>query len=134
MGAALFARPLFRAAFAARYFERPLGAAERAAFFEGYARCAALPDLFAWITPAHLRALEARCAERPAALARVDVWWGGRDRVVTPAELQHTGAALGVRWPLRMFPRWGHYPMIDAPDEWAAALAAYVQGSSLDGP
>jgi pimeloyl-ACP methyl ester carboxylesterase len=134
LAGALFATSFFRAAFVRRYFQRRLSLAERAAFFDGYARCAALPDLFTWITPSLLRALEADFAARPAALEGIDVWWGARDRVVTLAELQATETALGVTWPVRVFPHWGHYPMIDAPEDWAAALAAYVQGSSDDGP
>jgi len=134
LATALFATSAFRAHFAARYFRRRLTPDERAAFFDGYARCAALPDLFAWITSDLLRTLETRFAARGEALARIDVWWGGHDRVVQLDELRATEAALGVTWPVHVFPHWGHYPMIDAPEDWAAALAAYVQGSSDDGP
>ena len=123
----MFTWPVFRAAFARRYFVRPLAPPARDRFFDGYRRCAALPDLFAWITPGFLRDLEARLACDPPALADIHVWWGGRDRVVTPAELRFTERALGVRWPLRIFPDWGHYPMMDAPEEWATALAEAVE-------
>jgi pimeloyl-ACP methyl ester carboxylesterase len=126
LGAALFSTEWFRGHFVRRYFQRSLSREERAAFFEGYARCPALVDLFAWITPAWLRELERRFATNRAALDGVDVWWGARDRVVTVQELRWTQAALGVSWPLQIFPGWGHYPMIDVPEEWAAALAAVV--------
>ncbi len=63
-----------------------------------------------------------RCG--PAALAGVEVWWGGRDRVVGPSELRWTERAIGVRWPERTFAAWGHYPMIDDPEGWVRALAA----------
>jgi hypothetical protein len=43
--------------------------------------------------------------------------------VVTLDELGWTEHALGVRWPRRIFPGWGHYPMIDAPEEWAEAVS-----------
>jgi alpha-beta hydrolase superfamily lysophospholipase len=127
---ALFTSRAFQAAFARRYFERPLSADERAAFFDGYARCAAMTDLFASFTPAFLRDLETRLHADPTPREPIEVWWGGRDRVVTPDELRFTERALGVRWPVRAFPAWGHYPMIDVPAEWADVLIRTVRGSS----
>ena len=109
--------------FVRRHFVRPPSPEMQAAFFDGYAQCAALPDLFAWFTPRMLRDLERMLRGRPAAVENVTVWWGGRDRIVTPRELAWTEKALGVKWPLRVFPDWGHYPMIDAPQAWAQALA-----------
>jgi len=120
---ALFGWGPFRAAFVRRYFERRLPPEEGSAFFDGYARCSALPDFFAWLTPRLLRDLELRFAADPAALADIDVWWGARDRVVTQDELRWTEAALGVKWPPHVFEAWGHYPMIDDPAGWASALA-----------
>ncbi len=121
-----FARPAFQAWFVRRHFERPLSHAERRAFFDGYAACAALGDLFAWLGPPLLRRLEATLG--PAAAGDVCVWWGGCDRVVSVDELRSTERALGVAWPVRRFPGWGHYPMIDAPEAWADALAAHLDG------
>jgi pimeloyl-ACP methyl ester carboxylesterase len=123
---ALFANRLFQAWFERRYFMAPLSPECRTAFFEGYAQCGALPDLFHWLGPALLRRLEASLAARPEALERVSVWWGGRDRVVSIEELRLTERALGVRWPVTTFPAWGHYPMIDAPDEWVRTLATLL--------
>jgi pimeloyl-ACP methyl ester carboxylesterase len=124
LGAAVVTSPLFRGPFVRRYFQRSLSDDESAAFFDGYARCTALADLFAWMTPALLRRLECHFQANRAALDDVSVWWGERDHVVGLEELRWTEAALDVRWPLRVFPQWGHYPMIDAPEEWVAALAA----------
>jgi hypothetical protein len=101
-------------------WEHPL----RAPFFEGYARCPAFADLFHWITPSWLRRLEDALRARAEALAGVRVWWGGRDPVVGIAELRVTEQALGVSWPLRVFPAWAHYPMLDDPGGWVRALAA----------
>ena len=122
----LFATPLFQRRFVRRHFMRRPSAETQAAFFEGYARCAAFADLFAWFTPRLLRDLEGRLTARPDALRRVSMWWGGRDRVVTAEELRWTPAALGAPWPLRVFPDWGHYPMIDDPEGWTRALRAEV--------
>lgn len=118
----LFATRAFQSHFVRTHFQRPLTPSERAAFFDGYAACVAFADLFEWFTPELLRSLEARFARQPAALDRIEVWWGGRDRVVRLEELRSTEAALGVRWPLRELPGWGHYPMLDVPQEWIAAL------------
>jgi pimeloyl-ACP methyl ester carboxylesterase len=118
----LFATRAFQSHFVRTHFQWPLTPRQRAAFFGGYAACVAFADLFAWFTPELLRSLEVRLTKQPAALDRIEVWWGGRDQVVTLEELRLTEAALGVRWPLRVFPGWGHYPMLDEPQEWIAAL------------
>jgi pimeloyl-ACP methyl ester carboxylesterase len=124
----VFATAAFQRRFVRKYFTRPPDPSVTAAFFEGYARCAALPDFFAWLTPALLRSLERDLAGRPEALADIRVWWGGQDAVVSPRELDWTIAALGpaARWPLRVFPEWGHYPMIDEPAAWAEAVSDAV--------
>jgi pimeloyl-ACP methyl ester carboxylesterase len=124
----VFATTAFQRRFVRKYFTHPPDPATIAVFFDGYARCAAAPDLFAWLTPSLLRSLEQDLTARPAALDRVTVWWGGRDRVVDLQELEWTKAALGLgeRWPVRVFPDWGHYPQIDQPQAWARALADAV--------
>lgn len=122
-----FTSALFQARFARKHFRTPLDAEMRARFFEGYTRCAALPDFFAWLTPDLLRRLEADFAARPQALRQITVWWGERDTIVPVRELAWTEAALGVTWPLRRFPLWGHYPMIDDPAGWVKALSDAVE-------
>lgn len=123
-----FAAPAFQRRFARKYFTRQPEPRLLVAFFDGYARCTAAPDFFAWMTPALLRRLEAKIAARPEALADVRVWWGALDRVVSPRELRWTEAAFGpgAQWPLRMLPTWGHYPMIDDPEGWARELSDAV--------
>jgi len=125
--ARLFSSRSFHRFFVRRHFVKTPSAEAQAAFFDGYARCGAFPDLFAWFTPGRLRQLERDLAACPAALRNVAVWWGGRDRVVTPRELRWTEQALGTTWPLRVFPDWGHYPMIDEAVAWARALAGVVK-------
>jgi pimeloyl-ACP methyl ester carboxylesterase len=125
----VFASAAFQRRFVGKYFTRAPDPETAAAFFAGYAQCSALPDFFAWLTPALLRSLETALAGRPEALADIRIWWGGRDAVVSPRELEWTVSALGpmsesvARWPVRMFPEWGHYPMIDTPAEWAQEVA-----------
>lgn len=120
----LFSLPAFQRRFARKYFTHLPPPATLAAFFGGYARCAAAPDFFAWLNPGLLRSLERDLALRPEALDGIRVWWGGKDRVVTLQELEWTkeALALGDRWPVRVFPDWGHYPMIDDPEGWAEEL------------
>jgi pimeloyl-ACP methyl ester carboxylesterase len=119
----LFGWSFFQRRFARKYFERPVPAGVVKSFFRGYAECSAAPDFFAWLTPALLRKLEAELGPRPSMLQRIRVWWGERDKVVTTEELTWAREALSVSWALRTFPAWGHYPMIDDPDDWVRALA-----------
>jgi pimeloyl-ACP methyl ester carboxylesterase len=124
----LFATATFQRRFVSKYFTQSPAPEMVQSFFDGYARCAAAPDLFAWLTPVLLRSLERDLAARPAALDGVDIWWGGKDRVVTLQELAWTRQALASseRWPVRVFPEWGHYPMIDDPQGWAEELVRAV--------
>ena len=118
----VFSLPLFRRRFVRRYFTRPPSSEGQDAFFDGYAQCAALPDFFRWLTPALLRDLEARFTAHPERLTNIRVWWGGQDRVVGLPELRWTEKALHTTFPLRIFPDWGHYPMLDDPQGWVNAL------------
>ncbi len=124
----VFATVAFQRRFVRKYFTHPPDPGTVAAFFDGYARCSAAPDLFAWLNPALLRSLERDLPARPEALDKVQIWWGGQDRVVNLQELEWTKAALGIgdRWPVRIFPGWGHYPQIDEPEAWARALTDAV--------
>jgi pimeloyl-ACP methyl ester carboxylesterase len=119
----VFSTRMFQRRFVRRHFTRPPSVEMQSAFFDGYARCAALPDLFAWLTPRLLRELDEGLRQTPAAVRDIEVWWGGRDRIVTPRELAWTEGALRLKWPLRVFPGWGHYPMIDEPEAWAQAVS-----------
>ncbi len=108
--------------FVRKHFRRPLGPELRRRFFEGYARCEAFEDAFDWFTPAFLRDLERAFRDRPSALDSIRVWVGSGDKVVGLEEVRVTERALGVSWPVTVFEGWGHYPMIDVPEEWAEAL------------
>lgn len=118
----LFSRAFFRRWFSRQFFVKPPDPGLLAAFFKGYEDCPAAADFFAWFTPALLRRLESDFRVHPSWMANIRVWWGERDRVVTTKELTWTEQALGVAWPLRSFPEWGHYPMIDDPEGWVRAL------------
>jgi pimeloyl-ACP methyl ester carboxylesterase len=124
-----FTFPWVRKRLARKLFRRPLPAGVRDRFFDGYVQCAAFGDAFRWFEPAWLRTLERQRAERPGARDRITVWLGGQDRVIGRREVSWTEAALRVRWPVVEFPDWGHYPMIDVPEEWAEALCHALAGA-----
>ena len=119
---AAFGLKAFQRRFARKHFESEPDPATLARFFEGYERCSAFGDLFRWFDPGYLRALERAFAANPEGLERVTIWVGGRDRVVGMAEVRATERALKVQLPVVEFAGWGHYPMIDVPEEWADAL------------
>ncbi len=117
-----FALPAFRRRFARRQFVQGHDASALGPFFEGYRQCSAFGDLFDWLTPGLLRSMERAFEHDRAALGGITAWVGGRDRVVGIDEVRTTGRTLGVGWPVVEFEGWGHYPMIDVPEEWADAL------------
>jgi pimeloyl-ACP methyl ester carboxylesterase len=127
-----FARSVFTSLFRMRWFQRhffrkyfvrvPLPEVQKE-FFAGYSSCAAAADFFHWFTPKLLRRLEQQFSRHSERLADIEFWWGERDRVVSLQELRWTENALGRKWPVRTFPEWGHYPMIEQPEEWVRSLS-----------
>jgi len=113
---------LFQKRFARTRFLRPLDDATLRDFFDGFQQCRAGGDFFDWLTPALLRQLENGLRSDDRCLERLQFWWGDLDRVVTIQELQWTEAALKRSFPVRRFPEWGHYPMIDDPENWIRNL------------
>jgi hypothetical protein len=109
--------------FARKHFVRPPDPAFLDGFFRGYRDCSSFGDFFDWMGPTLLRSLETEFQGRPERLDQIKVWVGGLDHVVGLDEVRLTEGTLGVSWPLTEFPTWGHYPMIDVPEEWADALA-----------
>jgi pimeloyl-ACP methyl ester carboxylesterase len=124
--AAAFRLGVVRRRFVARHFLKEHPREFIDAFFAGYHDAGAFASWFDWLRPGLLRRLEGEIARSPAALEGVEAWWGGRDHVVTVEELRHTERALGVSVPLRVFPQWGHYPMIDDPEGWVAEVERVV--------
>ncbi len=112
----------FRRRFAREHFETMPDGRTLARFFEGYERCSAFGPFFDWFGPPLLRSLERDLRANPEGLERITIWLGGRDRVVGRLEVEATARALGVSLPVVEFEGWGHYPMIDVPEEWADAL------------
>lgn len=107
-------RRLVQARFVRRHFRSPLDSAARAAFFDGYRRCTAFGDLFAWIDAACLDRIRTGFVTRPGTRDGIVVWSGAQDAILGPGELD----GLAGPWPVRVFSDWGHYPMLDEPEAW----------------
>jgi hypothetical protein len=125
--AAAFRVGLVQRRFARRHFVRRPPAALLEGFFGGYRDARAFSVWFEWLGPGLLRRLERELPGTPGALDRLFAWWGGRDEVVGVDELRVTEGALGIRIPLRTFPVWGHYPMIDDPQGWVQEVGRAVE-------
>ncbi len=108
--------------FMRKHFTRPLTPEFQEVFFGGYRDARAFERWFAWLTPQLLRDLEEQLRGRPDRLQGISAWWGGLDHVVGLEELRRTEAALGMEIPVKEFPTWGHYPMIDEPAEWVGEV------------
>ena len=49
--------------------------------------------------------------------------------------LAWTEQALDVHWPVSIFPSWGHYPMMDEPEEWVRAVSDVLANpEAIPGP
>ena len=116
-----------RRRFAARHFLRAHPPAFLDAFFEGYRDARAFSAWFDWLRPGLLRTLEWELPATQGALEGIEAWWGARDAVVGVEELHVTQRALGVEIPLRVFAKWGHYPMIDDPEGWVTEVRRVVE-------
>jgi pimeloyl-ACP methyl ester carboxylesterase len=118
----LFTLERFQDRFVGKQFQRVVEPEFADSFFQGYADCTAFGDLFDWFTPQWLRQLELAFQANPDALNHITVWICGADKVVGRFEIEMTSQRLPISWPIVEFPTWGHYPAIDAPEEWAKAL------------
>lgn len=124
--AAAFRSSLVQRRFAARHFRSSPAPEFLREFFAGYDDAGAFASWFDWLTPALLRRLEVELPRSPGALDGIELWWGEQDTVVGLEEARVTERALGVRLPVRTFPEWGHYPMIDDPEGWVREVSGVV--------
>jgi hypothetical protein len=124
---AVFRSRRFQDRFATKHFQGRPNPELLRGFFEGYGDAAAFAAWFRWLTPRLLRDLERELGANRAALADLECWWGEKDSVVGLEELRVTERALGVELPLRTFPEWGHYPMIDDPAGWVSEVSRVVE-------
>ena len=109
------ARPLLRRLL----FSRSVPPAYIDRFFGEYRACSAFAQMFDLITPAWFRSL--RPIRLPAALL-----WGERERILTVDQLDDYRALLPGCLS-RIVPGWGHFPMIDRPEDNAREIVALAQ-------
>jgi len=88
-------------------------------FFEEYRQCSVFSQMFDLITPAWFRGL--RPIDLPSALL-----WGEAERLLAVEHLNDYRAIL-PRATIRRVPGWGHFPMIEQPDAYAAEIAALAR-------
>lgn len=83
-------------------------------FFEDYARCESFSTMFDIITPEWFESL---CPMDTAGY----LLWGGRERVLKEDQAARFMPLL-PRCAMRIVPEWDHFPMIDAPAEYARVV------------
>jgi pimeloyl-ACP methyl ester carboxylesterase len=119
LGRRLFAASLLRPFWRARLFRHPVPASYLERFFEEYRSCAVFGSMFDLLTAEWFRGL------KPID-AKTALLWGERDSVLGVDQ----AAAFRPLLPgaLVSFPgRWGHFPMIDAPEAYAREIAAIAR-------
>ena len=116
--------PAAQEAFVQAHIHSPLDAAERKAFSNGFVTCTAFRDIYRWFDSGWLASLEGDLAGRPPAIDDIRVWLGGQDELIGEKEHRAAERALGADWPLERAATWGHFPYLDTPGPWIAAIRA----------
>ena len=88
-------------------------------FFEEYRQCSVFSQMFDLITPTWFQGL--RPTDLPSALL-----WGEAERLLAVEQIDDYRALL-PRATIRRVPGWGHFPMIERPDEYAAEIAGLAR-------
>ncbi|MFT7077369.1 MAG: hypothetical protein ACJA0P_003392 [Planctomycetota bacterium] len=118
------AEPAAQEAFVQQHIHSPMDAGERHAFFTGFATCTAFRDIYRWMDSGWLASLEGMLAGRPPAIDDIQVWLGGEDELIEEEQHRAAERALGANWPMERAETWGHFPYLDAPGPWIAAIRA----------
>ncbi|MEM8707182.1 MAG: alpha/beta hydrolase [Actinomycetota bacterium] len=113
---AISAKPL-RGLLHGRFFPTGVVEPHRTAFFEGYRDCEAFGLMFDIITAPWFEGLE------PITDVPTRLLWGSGDRVL---DAEHTGQfqEKAPNAEIQIVDGWDHFPMLEQPDEYAAAIAA----------
>lgn len=117
--AARVTRPLFRRLL----FSRTVPVAYTDQFFDEYGHCMVFSQMFDLITPAWFQGL------RPTALPSA-LLWGADERVLSVDQAQDYRTLLPDA-EIRTVPGWGHFPMIEQPDAYAAEVTALARSVAL---
>lgn len=104
-------RPVWRRAF----FTAPVPAHIERKFFRNYRQCAAFAPVFDLVSPRWFASLS------PVALPAV-LLWGARERMLSPRHAEAYRALLPNATTV-VEPGWDHFPMVDAPTDYAMCIA-----------
>lgn len=115
----LLASPALRAPLARRFFREPPPSEFLDRFFADYRRCEAFSQMFDLIDARWFRGLAP--VDVPAVLL-----WGARERVLRAQQADAFRAVL-PRARIEIVPEWDHFPMIDAPRDYAARVALWAR-------
>ena len=119
LGRRLFASRLLRPIVRRMLFSRTVPAHYLDRFFEEYRQCSAFSQMFDLITPAWFQGL------RPTELSSA-LLWGEDERLLSVDQLTDYQALLPCAVARRV-PGWGHFPMIERPEEYAAEIASLAR-------
>jgi pimeloyl-ACP methyl ester carboxylesterase len=108
-------RPLLRRLF----FSNAVPTAYLDRFFDEYGQCSVFSQMFDLITTTWFRGL--RPIDLPAALL-----WGEAERLLAVDQVRDYQALL-PRATIRRVPGWGHFPMIERPDQYPTEIAALAR-------
>src|SRR5262249_35276258 len=108
-------RPLFRRLF----FGQTVPPAYLDRFFDEYGQCSVFSQMFDLITPTWFGGL--RPTDLPAALL-----WGEAERLLAVDQVRDF-QVLVPNALVRRVPGWGHFPMIERPDQYATEVATLAR-------
>jgi pimeloyl-ACP methyl ester carboxylesterase len=119
IGQHLLASRLLRPVYRRLFFSPAVPTAYLDRFFDEYRQCSVFSQMFDLITPTWFRGL--RPTTLPAALL-----WGEAERLLAVDQVRDYQALLPGAV-TRSVPGWGHFPMIERPDQYAAEIAALAR-------
>lgn len=119
LGQRLFASRTLRPVFRRLLFSRTVPAAYLDRFFEEYRQCSVFGSMFDVIAPEWFHRLQP--VRLPSALL-----WGEDERLLSVDHVADYQALLPDAV-VRLVPGWGHFPMIERPDEYATEVSALAR-------
>ena len=119
IGQRLLAARVFRPVYRRLFFSPAVPAAYLDRFFDEYRHCSVFSQMFDLITPTWFRGL--RPTTLPSALL-----WGEAERLLAVDQVRDYQVLLPGAV-TQSVPGWGHFPMIERPDQYAAEIAALAR-------
>lgn len=114
----LLGAPWLRRLWTRVFFESPLEESFLEEFFEGYRRCEAFSTMFRLIDESWWSSLQ------PISVPAI-ILWGGRERLLT-VDQKDPFLQILPQARVEVVDHWRHFPMIEQPREFAAAVEQYL--------